>query len=83
MDGMDEVSQLAPISCLFFIIMVYEMTLIMKMLINSQYGWSQVCIVGEVTRLSTGKSKVRIPTGERELTRHRNVKTDPGAHPFS
>jgi hypothetical protein len=83
MDGMDEISQLAPISFLFSVIMVYEMTLIRKMLINSQYGWSQFCIVGEVTRLRSGKSKVRIPIGERELSRHRNVKTDPGDHPFS
>jgi len=83
MDGMDEISQLARITCLFPVIMVYEMPLFMKMLINSQYGWCQVCIVGEVTRLRSGKSKLRIPTGERELSRHRNVKTDPGAHPFS
>jgi len=28
MDGMDEISQLAPITCLFSVIMVYEMVLI-------------------------------------------------------
>jgi hypothetical protein len=38
MDGMNEISQLAPITCLFSVIMVSEMTLFMKMLINSQYG---------------------------------------------
>jgi hypothetical protein len=83
MDGMNEVSQLAPITCLFSVFRPCEMTVTMKMLTNSQYWWSQVCIVGEATRLLSGQSRVRIPTGERYLSRHRNIKTDSEAHPFS
>ena len=36
----------------------------MKMIINSQYGWNQVCIDGETTRLRSGQSRVRVPTGK-------------------
>ena len=44
-------------------------------------SWSQVCLVGIVTRLQAGQSSVQIPVGTRDFSVLQNFQTGSGGPP--